>query len=100
VGHVARMGRTCEHGSEASDAMKGWKFQNRLSDYQHIKKNFAPWSFLFIKIIVLSFFSFLFISYYLSYFVWTDCPHVPNKLLTVLFKAVNSSFTNWLKMKG
>jgi hypothetical protein len=34
----------CEHGNEPSDPIKGGEFLDKLSDYQVLKKDSAPWS--------------------------------------------------------
>jgi hypothetical protein len=34
----------CEHGNEPSGSIKCEKFLDYLSDYQLLKKDYAPWS--------------------------------------------------------
>jgi hypothetical protein len=33
----------CENGNRPSSSIKGGEFQDQLSDYQLLKKKFAPW---------------------------------------------------------
>jgi len=35
---------SCEHGNESSGFTKGDKFLYQLSDYQLLKKDYAPWT--------------------------------------------------------
>jgi hypothetical protein len=35
---------SCEHGKELSGSIKGGELFEYLSDYQHLKKDFTPWS--------------------------------------------------------
>jgi hypothetical protein len=41
---------SCADGNEPSDSIKGGELFDKLSDYELLKKNFAPWSGLVIRI--------------------------------------------------
>jgi hypothetical protein len=43
---------TNEHANEASGSIKGGEFRDCLSDYQLLKKDFAPCSYLIFEIAV------------------------------------------------
>jgi hypothetical protein len=34
----------CKHGNELPGSIKGGKFLDHLSDYQHLEKDSGPWS--------------------------------------------------------
>jgi hypothetical protein len=37
---------SCEHGNEGSGSIKRGEFPDYLSDYENLKKDSAPWSWL------------------------------------------------------
>jgi hypothetical protein len=42
---------SCEHGSGHSVSIKGAKFLDQLSDYELLKEDSAPWSYLVVWLV-------------------------------------------------